>query len=82
MKPALYLIPVLVATVFFLIRAEFRKTQRQIYVLKPISTLLVTHWLEAIPPSCREVVCLKGGRIVHRGPTAELDADRLGALYA
>ena len=41
MKPALYPIPVLVVTVAFLIRAEILGRQRQIYVLKPISTLLV-----------------------------------------
>lgn len=41
MKTALYVLPVLAITVFFLIRAEFRKTQRQIYVLKPLATLLV-----------------------------------------
>lgn len=41
MKMALYLLPVLAITVFFLIRAEFRKAQRQIYVLKPLATLLV-----------------------------------------
>lgn len=41
MKPALYPIPVLVVTVAFLIRAEILGKQRQIYVLKPISTLLV-----------------------------------------
>ncbi len=41
MKTALYVLPVLVVTVFFLIRAEFRKTQRQIYVIKPLATLLV-----------------------------------------
>ena len=41
MKSALYLLPVLAITVFFLIRAEFRKAQRQIYVIKPLATLLV-----------------------------------------
>lgn len=41
MKVALYLVPVLVVMVFFLIRAEFRKAERQIYTLKPLSTLLV-----------------------------------------
>ncbi len=41
MKPALYPIPVLVVTVTFLIRAEFLKKRRQIYVFKPLSTLLV-----------------------------------------
>ncbi len=41
MKAALYLGPVLAVTVFFLIRAEFRKDQRQIYRLKPLATLLV-----------------------------------------
>ena len=41
MKPALYPIPVLVVTVAFLIRAEILGKQRQIYFLKPISTLLV-----------------------------------------
>lgn len=41
MKSTLYLVPVLAMTVFFLIRAEFRKAQRQIYVLKPLATLLV-----------------------------------------
>jgi uncharacterized membrane protein YhhN len=41
MKTTLYLVPVLVVTVFFLIRAEFRKAQRQIYMLKPLATLLV-----------------------------------------
>jgi uncharacterized membrane protein YhhN len=41
MKLALYLVPVLVVMVFFLIRAEFRKAQREIYTLKPLATLLV-----------------------------------------
>ena len=41
MKPALYPIPILVVTVFFLIRAEILEKQRQIYVLKPIATLTV-----------------------------------------
>ncbi len=41
MKPALYLLPILVVTVTLLIRAEFRDQRRQIYILKPISTLLV-----------------------------------------
>ncbi len=41
MKTALYVLPVLAVTVFFLIRAEFRKAQRQIYVIKPVATLLV-----------------------------------------
>lgn len=34
-------IPLLVVTVFLLVRAELREVQKQIYILKPISTLLV-----------------------------------------
>jgi uncharacterized membrane protein YhhN len=41
MKTALYPIPLLIVTVFFLIRAGFLKNQRQIYIFKPVSTLLV-----------------------------------------
>jgi len=41
MKSTLYLLPVLAVIVFFLIRAEFRKAQRQIYALKPLATILV-----------------------------------------
>ena len=41
MKLALYPIPFLVVAVFFLIRAEILKERRQIYILKPISTLMV-----------------------------------------
>ena len=41
MKTALYLVPFLVLAVFLLIRAEFLKKQRQIYVFKPIATLTV-----------------------------------------
>jgi uncharacterized membrane protein YhhN len=41
MKTAVYLIPVLVVVAAFLIRAELLKIKRQIYILKPISTLLV-----------------------------------------
>jgi len=41
MKPALYPIPILIITAFFLIRAEMLKKRQQIYILKPISTLLV-----------------------------------------
>jgi len=41
MKTALYLLPILAVTVTLLIRAEFRGQRRQIYLLKPISTLLV-----------------------------------------
>lgn len=41
MKPALFPLPVLAVTVFFLIRAEFRKDQRQIQIFKPISTSLL-----------------------------------------
>ncbi len=41
MKSAVYTLVVLLVTVFFLIRAEFRKAQRHIYVIKPLATLLV-----------------------------------------
>ena len=41
MRPALYLIPLLTGTVFFLIRAGILGKRRQIYLLKPISTLIV-----------------------------------------
>jgi uncharacterized membrane protein YhhN len=41
MKPALYPIPALVIAVFFLIWAEMLEKRRQIYVLKPISTVIV-----------------------------------------
>ncbi|MEW5873393.1 MAG: lysoplasmalogenase [Chloroflexota bacterium] len=41
MKPALYPVLVLIPTAFFLIRAEIAKKQSQIYILKPICTLLV-----------------------------------------
>lgn len=41
MKLVLYLIPFLVIAVFLLIRAEMLKERRQIYVFKPISTLMV-----------------------------------------
>ena len=41
MKPALCLIPVLAGTVFFLIGAVILEKQRQVYVLKPLSTLIV-----------------------------------------
>jgi uncharacterized membrane protein YhhN len=41
MKPALYPIPLLIVTVFFLIRAALLKNQRQVYIFKPASTLLV-----------------------------------------
>lgn len=41
MKLALYPIPVLVVMVFLLIRAEFLERRRQIYLFKPVSTLLV-----------------------------------------
>jgi uncharacterized membrane protein YhhN len=41
MTSALYLLPLLVVAVFFLIRAELRQDKRRIYVLKPLCTLLV-----------------------------------------
>ena len=41
MIPALYLVPLLAVAVILLIRAEFRKEKRHIYILKPICTLLV-----------------------------------------
>jgi uncharacterized membrane protein YhhN len=41
MKTALYLVPVLILTVAILVRAEILLKRRQIYVFKPISTLLV-----------------------------------------
>jgi len=41
MTPMVYLIPALVVTVFFLVRAGILEKQRQIYVLKPLSTLIV-----------------------------------------
>jgi uncharacterized membrane protein YhhN len=40
-KAALYLVPVLAATVFFLIRAEILGKRWQVYLFKPLSTLLV-----------------------------------------
>jgi len=41
MKLALYLIPILVVVVFLLIRAEILKERKHIYILKPISTMMV-----------------------------------------
>jgi uncharacterized membrane protein YhhN len=41
MKPAIYLIPFLIVTVGFLIRWEFSGNRKNIYFIKPISTLLV-----------------------------------------
>ena len=41
MTPMVYLIPALAVTVFFLVRAGILEKQRQIYVLKPLSTLIV-----------------------------------------
>jgi len=41
MRTALYLIPVLAALIFFLVRAELLKKPRQIYFFKPLSTLTV-----------------------------------------
>jgi uncharacterized membrane protein YhhN len=41
MKTQLTLIPVLAVAVFFLIRAQFLERQRQVYVFKPASTLIV-----------------------------------------
>lgn len=41
MKPALFPLPILIVTVFFLIRADLRKDSRQIYIFKPISTTLL-----------------------------------------
>jgi uncharacterized membrane protein YhhN len=41
MKTALYVTPALAVTVFLLVRAEILKIKRQIYLFKPISTLLV-----------------------------------------
>jgi uncharacterized membrane protein YhhN len=41
MRPAFYIIPLVVVDVFFLIRAELAQRKRQIYVLKPLATLLV-----------------------------------------
>jgi len=40
-KAALYLVPVLAATVFLLIRAELLGKRWQVYLFKPLSTLLV-----------------------------------------
>jgi len=40
-KPAIYLIPILIVTVGFLIRWEFSGNRRNIYFIKPISTILV-----------------------------------------
>lgn len=40
-KSALLFMPVLCLSVFLLIRAEFRRHRRQVYIFKPISTLLV-----------------------------------------
>jgi len=40
-KTALYLAPVLAVAVFFLIRAEFLEKRRQVYIIKPSSTLIV-----------------------------------------
>ncbi len=41
MPAALYLVPVVLVSVFVLIHAEFRQTRATIYVIKPFSTLLV-----------------------------------------
>jgi len=40
-KAAIFFVPVLAVFVFFLIRAELLKRQRQIYIFKPLATLMV-----------------------------------------
>jgi len=41
MNPVLLVLPVLCIIVYFLIKAEFGDFRHQIYILKPIATLLV-----------------------------------------
>ena len=41
MKAAIFLVPVLAVFVFFLIRAEHLKRRRQVYIFKPLATLMV-----------------------------------------
>jgi uncharacterized membrane protein YhhN len=57
MKLALYPLPVLVVIVFLLVRAEILNKRRQIYVFKPISTLMVgaIAWLSFLEPSRNQV---------------------------
>ena len=41
MNTALYMIPPLAAAVVLLVRAKFREQRRQIYIIKPLATLIV-----------------------------------------
>lgn len=57
-------------------------TIQQLFEQTGLSLVLVCHELEALPPTCRQVVLLERGRLVATGPAEKVfTADRVQELY-
>lgn len=64
MKPVLFTLPFLIISVALLLRAELRSLRSQIYLWKPISTLLVIATLENPNFNCLQGLLVFGGAVL------------------
>jgi len=63
-------------------RERIVATIQQLHAETAISIVLVCHELEVLPPACRRVVLLDGGRVLASGsPEAVFTVERVAALY-
>ena len=87
MAPAFYSIPLLAGTVFFLVRAGILGKWRQVYVLKPLSTLIVIaaaalSFLQPERSATYTIGVLVGLTFSLAGDVALMFEERRGALLA
>jgi ABC-type cobalamin/Fe3+-siderophores transport system ATPase subunit len=81
-EPAVFLLDEPTASLDWKTRAEILQLVRNIHQTRRLTTLFVTHDLDALPHACDRVILMKGGLIVGDGrPDRVVTAQALSNLY-
>jgi len=81
-EPALFLLDEPTASLDWKAQTEILELVKQIHDLRKLTTLFVTHDLDALPHTCDRVVLMKDGLIVDDGiPDQLINTDSLSRLY-
>lgn len=81
-EPEMFLLDEPTASLDWRAQKEIMELVKQIHETRNLTTLFVTHDLNALPDTCDRVVLMKGGRIWREGnPEEMLQQDTLSQLY-
>jgi len=81
-EPGIFLLDEPTASLDWKAQTEILELVKQVHDSRKLTTLFVTHDLDALPHTCDRVVLMKEGRIVGDGPPDQLiSAESLSRLY-